>query len=171
MPDDPLAPFRRDPPQAETGEGQKPLSEHDALKLAIAALNPIPNSRLTGAYASTYELIPVLEKATANDKVVEQFPRILATLDLAEDALTELGRTDDGTPSIQALLDIQVIKREISGPLSPWPGREPEPPGSPQEREPEREQKKGRATWQTMQMIPWRSSGAVMPRWAASAGK
>lgn len=135
MPDDPLAPFRREP-QAETSATPKPLSEHDALKLAIVTLNQIPNSRLTGAYASTYELIPALEKATANDKAVEQLPRILDTLDLAEDALTELGRTDDGTPSIQALINIQVIKREIYGPLDQWPEREP--PSPQKDIEPER---------------------------------
>lgn len=116
MPDDSLAPFRREQ-QAETSKEQPSLIEHEALKLAIVARNQIPNSQLTGEYASTYELIPALEKATANDKVVELLPRILDTLDLAEDALTELGRTDDGTPSIQALINIQVIKREISGPL------------------------------------------------------
>jgi hypothetical protein len=136
VPDDPLASFRREPHQAKTGEGQHPLSEHEALKLAIAAINQIPNSRLTGTYASTYELIPALEEATANDKAVELLPRILDTLELAEDALTELGRMDDGTPSIQALVNIQVIKREIYGPLSLWPEREP--PGPENGIEPER---------------------------------
>ena len=34
------------------------------------------------------------------------------TLLLCEDALTELGRMDDGTPSIQALIDIRAIKKE-----------------------------------------------------------
>ena len=119
---DPLAPFRRGQQPAADDQAQQPLTEHRALKLAIEALNEVPNSRVRmEGYANTYKLIPDLEKAY---RAGEEHTRLEAlaskmydTLLLCEDALTELGRTNDGTPSIQALMNIQVIKKEAGYPL------------------------------------------------------
>ncbi|HEU5375747.1 MAG TPA: hypothetical protein VFV38_09930 [Ktedonobacteraceae bacterium] len=120
---DPLAPYRRKEPQpVSIGQAQQPLTERQALKLAIEALNEVPNSRVRmEGYTDTYKLIPDLEKAY---QAGEDHARLKAlaskmydTLLLCEDALTELGRTDDGTPSIQALIDIKVIKKEAGYPL------------------------------------------------------
>ena len=65
MSDDPLAAYRRERWQANETKatGQQPVAEHQALRLAIDALNQIPNASLTGEYSTTYELIPVLEKS------------------------------------------------------------------------------------------------------------
>jgi hypothetical protein len=74
MGDDPLAAYRRERSQANNmvmpggqagfpSQAQEPLSEHEALKLAIEALNQIPNRSLKGEYRNTYELIPVIDKA------------------------------------------------------------------------------------------------------------
>jgi hypothetical protein len=119
--DDPLAPFRREQQPASPDQEQRSLTEHQALRLAIDALNEIPNSRVRMRdYATTYKLIPDLERTYQEGerraRLMELAPMILDTLDLCEDALTELGRTDDGTPSIQALINIQVIKKELSSP-------------------------------------------------------
>lgn len=124
MADDPLAPFRREQQPASSDQEQRSLTEHQALRLAIDALNEIPNSRVRMRdYATTYKLIPDLERTYREGerraKLMELAPMILDTLDLCEDALTELGRTDDGTPSIQALINIQVIKKELSSPQQP----------------------------------------------------
>ena len=45
-------------------------------------------------------------------KLEELAPRMYRTLLLCEDVLSELGRLDDGTPSISALIDIRAIQRE-----------------------------------------------------------
>lgn len=75
MGNDPLAAFRRERWQRndmeleqgskpdKTDQVQEPLTEHDALRLAIDALNQIPNRSLTGEYRNTYKLLPVLETA------------------------------------------------------------------------------------------------------------
>lgn len=64
MPDDPLAPYRRGPQPSPADQAQQPLTEHEALRLAITALNEVPNSRVRmEGYVSTYTLIPDLEKA------------------------------------------------------------------------------------------------------------
>lgn len=39
------------------------MSLEQALRLAIQALNQIPNKPLNGPYRNTYQLIPELEKA------------------------------------------------------------------------------------------------------------
>lgn len=200
---DPLAEFRRERWQKnDMDQGKEALTEHQALKLAIGALNEIPNTGLTGEYQSTYKLLPELEAASnkgtkdeqlraavlelletvkasremfytlgdkdtqeskdcfalyeicdaalakatpepkaaepqdveteaasqqeaMNRKIAELSPRILDTLDLCEDALTNLGRMDDGTPSIQALINIQNIKKELASPVQPGVDKNP----------------------------------------------
>ena len=122
--DDPLAEFRRERWQKNDMAPQhEPLTEHQALRLAINALNEIPNSgiRMEG-YSNTYALIPELEKAynasQERTKLEELAPRMYETLLLCEDVLSDLGRLDDGTPSISALIDIRAIKKD-AGSLSP----------------------------------------------------
>ncbi len=122
MENDPLAPFRRGQQPAPSDQAQHSLAEHEALRLAIAALNEVPNSRVRiEGYASTYQLIPDLEKAyreaEEHIKLEALASKMYDTLLLCEDALTELGRTNDGTPYIQALINIQVIKKEAGYPL------------------------------------------------------
>jgi hypothetical protein len=121
MNDDPherLARFRRKPLQISSdNERQQLLSEHEALKLAITALNEVPNSKVRMEnYTNTYKLIPDLEKAyragEERTKLEELAPRMYKTLLLCEDVLSELGRLDDGTPSISALIDIRAIQKE-----------------------------------------------------------
>ena len=68
MSDDPLAAYRRERWKANdmevSGQEPEPLTEHEALKLAIDALNQIPNRSLRSEkYRNTYDLIPALEKA------------------------------------------------------------------------------------------------------------
>ncbi len=59
---DPLEPFRIRARQTEPEASKQPeLTEHQALKLAIEALNEIPNHRLSNGYKNTYALIPTLE--------------------------------------------------------------------------------------------------------------
>jgi hypothetical protein len=118
---DPLAPFRRTRQSVTPDQAQETLTERQALKLAIEALNGIPNSRIrTQNYTKTYDLIPDLEKAYragAGRAVLENLaPRMYQTLLLCEDVLSELGRLDDGTPSISALTDIRTIKEEAGYP-------------------------------------------------------
>jgi hypothetical protein len=61
MPQDPLGPFRARPRQAEPEPPE--LTEHQALKLAIEALNSVPNARVhMEGYRTTYDLLPELEK-------------------------------------------------------------------------------------------------------------
>ncbi len=139
MTHDPLAPFRREPKQelrepdtgaseitwSEEGRRQGPPDEHRALRAAIDALNQIPNTPLSGAYKNIYALIPVLETVYRNAEdtaraltpLEELAPRMYRTLLLCEDVLSELGRLDDGTSSISALIDIRAIRRE-AGDLS-----------------------------------------------------
>ena len=64
---------------------QEPLSEHQALRLAIDALNQVPNYRLmSGEHRATYDLIPLLEKAyeegKANEKLIEAAPDLFREL-------------------------------------------------------------------------------------------
>ena len=81
-----LAQFRRKSVQISSGnERQQPLSEHEALKLAITALNGVPNSKVTiEGYTNTYKLIPDLEKAyragTERTRLEELAPRMYRTL-------------------------------------------------------------------------------------------
>ena len=138
MSDDPLAAYRRERSQRngmglEQGsnadkpdQAQEPLTEHQALKLAIDALNQVPNYRLmSGEHRATYDLIPLLarayERGKATEKLTELAPRMLDALELCEDALSDLARDDDGTPSIQALFDIRDIKNQLKRKPEPAP--------------------------------------------------
>ena len=81
---DPLAAYRRERSQrnnVDFGQGSKagkpgqapePLTEHQALRLAIDALNQIPNRSLNGEHRNTYALIPVLEQAYEGGKTTEK---------------------------------------------------------------------------------------------------
>ena len=74
MGNDPLAEFRRERSQRngiDLGQGSRadkpdqavePLTEHQALRLAIDALNQIPNHAIKGEYQHTYALLPILEQ-------------------------------------------------------------------------------------------------------------
>lgn len=97
------------------------MTEHKALQLAIEALNTVPNYKVKlEGNMTTHNLISKQEKAHQTDmkrsKLEQLAPRMYETLLLCEDALTELGRANDGTPSIQALKSIQVIKKEAGYP-------------------------------------------------------
>lgn len=120
---DPLAPFRRerwqrngmDSPEAH--EVAPVMSEHEALKRAIEALNQIPNHKLRNdVYTNTYKLIPDLEKAyqarSERTKLEELAPRMYRILLLCEDVLNDLARLDDGTPSVSVLTEIRAIQKE-----------------------------------------------------------
>ncbi len=114
MPDDPLARFRREPrPVSKDDQEHEALTEHQALGLAIRALSQIPDH----APLLQYELREAYETGQKRTRLAELAPQMYDTLLLCEDALTELGRMDDGTPSIQALINIQIIKKEADYPL------------------------------------------------------
>ena len=75
MGNDPLAAYRRERSQRNgmgLGQPQEPLTEHQALRLAIDALNQIPNRSLNGEHRNTYALIPVLEQAYEGGKTTEK---------------------------------------------------------------------------------------------------
>lgn len=118
---DPLARFRRKEPERETELGLPPLTERQALKLAISALNDIPNARMRlEGYENTYKLIPDLEKAYRAGEQKEGLeglaPRMYQALLLCEDVLSHSARLDDGTPSVSTLIDIRAIKKEAGYP-------------------------------------------------------
>ena len=87
---DPLAPFRRKPePEPGRNQAQVP-DEHRALRAAIDALNQIPNTPLSGAYKSTYALIPVLETVYKNaERELEQQRGFTPMTDAEIDAAVE----------------------------------------------------------------------------------
>ena len=61
---DPLEPFRRQLPEGEQSSLKRgEIIEHEALRLAINALRQMPDFRLAGEHASTYDLLPLLEAA------------------------------------------------------------------------------------------------------------
>jgi len=66
--DDPLAKFRRERWQKnDMVPNKEPLTEHQALRLAINALHEIPHSGISmEGYRNTYALLPELEKAYAS---------------------------------------------------------------------------------------------------------
>lgn len=66
--DDPLAEFRHERwLKNDMAPQHEPLTEHQALRLAINALHEIPNSgRRMEGYSNTYALLPELEKAYAS---------------------------------------------------------------------------------------------------------
>jgi hypothetical protein len=97
---DPLAEFRRERWQKnDMTPNQEPLTEHQALRLAINALNEIPNSgiRMEG-YRNTYALIPELEKAYASgvkeDRIREAMPELLEAVKASREMFYTLGDKD-----------------------------------------------------------------------------
>lgn len=66
--DDPLAEFRRERWQKnDMASKHEPLTEHQALRLAMNALHEIPHSgRSMEGYRNTSAFIPELEKADAS---------------------------------------------------------------------------------------------------------
>ena len=105
---DPLARFRRKTVASPEEEPQRTLTGHEALGLAINALSQVPDHEPL----LQYELGEAYEAGKGRTKLEELAPRMYKTLLLCEDVLSELGRLDDGTPSISALIDIRAIQRE-----------------------------------------------------------
>ena len=78
---------------------KEPLTEHQALRLAINALNGIPNSRIRmEGYKSTYDLIPELEKAYASgakeNRNREAVPELLEAVKASREMFYTLGDKD-----------------------------------------------------------------------------
>lgn len=137
MSDDPLAEYRRersaannmDMPGSKAGKADQapePLTEHEALKLAIDALNQIPNRSLTGEYRNTYELIPVLGKAYERGAEPEQQTQPSSPLPDAARAVAErLERLADPDkeagyhPSAEANLEMAGVLRAAIGEAEP----------------------------------------------------
>ncbi len=65
--------------------------------------------------ATTNLGLPQDEEFPANARLIAAAPEMLEALRLCEDALSELARTDDGTPSISALLMIRAIIAKTRG--------------------------------------------------------
>lgn len=92
-----------------------PLTEHEALKLAIAALNSVTNTRLgTGILAdvkNTYALIPVLEKAlikTDEQKGFKPHIFIQYSVEDVREFLNETENPKEDFPCLSSLTDADI---------------------------------------------------------------
>jgi len=117
MPDDPLAPFRRElRPDSTDEQTWETLTEHQALGLAIAALNQVPNHTLNGDYKDTYKLLNVLDDAYGrggeHEDISEVKPQVIRLLETFEDFIRAAER-DHGENYWAIRTDIEQVLSKI----------------------------------------------------------